>query len=207
MDRPLDFVAFPKIGRLSRGMIITEKLDGTNAQVNIVAAASIDPAQVVTSALAVEHDGATYYLQAGSRTRLITPDADNFGFARWVHENAAELVKLGEGRHFGEWWGEGIQRRYGIKGKRFSLFNVNRWQSESSNRPTCCDVVPVLYRGEFDNAMIDVVMRDLAKHGSAASPGFMRPEGIIVFHTGTKAIFKKTFEHDEAGKGRDDLAA
>ncbi len=61
----------------------------------------------------------------GSRTRWITAQDDNHGFARWVEGNKQELLKLGAGRHFGEWWGSGIQRGYGLqKGeKRFSLFN------------------------------------------------------------------------------------
>jgi hypothetical protein len=79
-----------------------------------------------------------------SRSRWITPDDDNFGFAAWVEANRDELLTLGPGRHFGEWWGSGIQRGYGLpKGeKRFSLFNVSRW---GESRPACCHVVPVLY--------------------------------------------------------------
>ena len=52
-----------------------------------------------------------------------------FGFARWVETNRERLITLlGPGLHFGEWWGSGIQRGYGLtKGdKRFSLFNVER---------------------------------------------------------------------------------
>ena len=96
------FEAFPKIARLSREIVITEKIDGTNAQIYIT------------------EDGK---IQAGSRNRIITPEQDNFGFARWVEENHEDLLLLGEGRHFGEWWGQGIQRRYNLEEKRFSLFN------------------------------------------------------------------------------------
>jgi hypothetical protein len=69
---------------------------------------------------------------AGSRSQYITPERDNHGFARWVQDDADELWALGEGRHFGEWWGSGIQRGYGLqKGeKRFSLFNVARWADD-----------------------------------------------------------------------------
>ncbi len=55
-----EFTAFPKIPRLNREIIVTEKIDGTNAQV------------VVTE------DGE---VRAGSRSRWITPEADNFGYA------------------------------------------------------------------------------------------------------------------------------
>lgn len=103
------FVEFPKLARAARQCIITEKIDGTNAQVYI------------------SDDGFT--MKVGSRTRWITPQDDNFGFAAWVEANREELMKLGPGRHYGEWWGSGIQRAYGLpKGeRRFSLFNVSRW--------------------------------------------------------------------------------
>src|SRR5436305_1822690 len=101
----IEFNAFPKIARLNRECVITEKIDGTNASILI------------------DEDGV---VMAGSRTRWITPENDNFGFAKWVEANKSELMKLGVGHHFGEWWGSGIQRGYGLtKGeKRFSLFNV-----------------------------------------------------------------------------------
>lgn len=55
------FEAFPKLYRLTGPVIVTEKLDGTNAQIIIT------------------ENGNLY---AGSRTRLITSESDNFGFAR-----------------------------------------------------------------------------------------------------------------------------
>lgn len=173
-----DFVAFPKMPRLSREIVITEKLDGTNAQVFIS-----DDLSVV---------------RAGSRTRWITPEQDNHGFAAWVRDNEDELRLLGPGRHFGEWWGAGIQRRYDQSEKHFSLFNVGRWSGE---RPNCCRVVPTLYRGEFCTTAINEVVDSLAKNGSVAAPGFMKPEGVIVFHIAGNFGFKKTIEKDEIPKG------
>jgi hypothetical protein len=133
-----DFEEFPKMARLSRRVIISEKIDGTNAQILI------------------GEDGS---MQFGSRTRWITPEDDNYGFARWATENAEELRTLGAGRHFGEWWGCGIQRGYGLKEKRFSLFNSARWYEVDQYitddeqapvrfpAPACCHVVPVLFDG------------------------------------------------------------
>ena len=126
-------------------------------------------------------------------------------------------MTLGPGRHFGEWWGAGIQRRYGQAEKRWSLFNVGRWAlhgTEPKQIPTadprvtkiqdvlppCCGLVPVLYRGIFDTAAIDVVLRDLSKNGSAAAPGFMFPEGVVVFHVAGNIGFKRTLEKDELPK-------
>lgn len=174
-----EFVPFGKIPRLSRDVIVTEKLDGTNAQV------------------VIGEDGS---VRAGSRTRWITPESDNYGFAGWVARHADELREgLGVGQHFGEWWGAGIQRRYGLTEKRFSLFNVGRWATETV--PACCSVVPVLYEGPFCTVSIEQVVAALAKHGSVAAPGFMDPEGVIVFHTASRTLFKKTCKKDEAPKG------
>ena len=176
-----EFREFPKMARLSREIVITEKLDGTNAQIFI------------------SEDGKEFL--TGSRNRWITPDDDNFGFSRWAHENQAELMKLGHGHHYGEWWGQGIQRSYGLKEKRFSLFNTARWCDENI-RPECCGVVPVLYVGNFDTNRIDECIRSLIQNGSVAAPGFMNPEGIVVFHTAARMGFKKTCKNDESPKSK-----
>ena len=175
-----DFVAFPKIPRLSRRCVITEKIDGTNA------------------CIFIGEDGE---FLVGSRTRWITPENDNYGFARWAYEHKDELLKLGPGRHFGEWWGQGIQRGYGLKEKRFSLFNTSRWMDDAV-RPACCHVVPVLYDGTFDGTEIHSALVGLVLAGSAAAPGFMRPEGIVIYHTAGNLYFKKTIEKDEEPKGK-----
>lgn len=179
----VEFFEFPKIPRLSREIIITEKIDGTNAQIYI-------------------GENGDFY--TGSRTRWILPNVngsqtDNHGFAAWVADNREELMKLGPGRHFGEWWGAGIQRRYGMTEKVFSLFNVSRWCGE--DRPACCSVVPVLYRGDFNMNIVEACLADLRDNGSQASPGFMDPEGIVVFHTAANSCFKKTIKKDEVPKG------
>lgn len=187
----VEFVEFPKMPRLSREIIVTEKIDGTNAQVHIVELDGYTDGQAVW-----QTDGLAIY--AGSRTRWITPESDNFGFAAWVRDSAEELAKLGPGSHFGEWWGAGIQRRYGLTEKRFSLFNVDRWADE---RPACCHVVPVLYRGPFCTFEIDTALERLAFNGSEAAPGFMNPEGVVVFHVAGRVGFKKTIHKDEVPKG------
>lgn len=199
MSEEIEFEAFPKMARLSREIVITEKIDGTNAQILIT------------------EDGK---FLTGSRKRWITPDDDNFGFSRWAHDNKDDLMKLGQGRHFGEWWGSGIQRGYGLpKGeKRFSLFNTSRWCKHGCTplsfptadpravryqevAPVCCDIVPELYRGTFcEDAWISAI-DDLRVNGSVASPGFMKPEGVVVYHIAGNVGFKKTIEKDEHPKG------
>jgi len=168
-----EFKPFDSIPRLSKTIVISEKIDGTNACIH------------------VSDDGMT--VTAGSRSRWITPGDDNFGFARWVHDHTDELRGLGPGYHYGEWWGAGIQRRYGLQEKRFSLFNAGRWETE---RPPCCHVVPVLYRGPFSLSAVDDELGRLAAEGSRAAPGFMQPEGIVVYHEASRQLFKKTLDGD-----------
>jgi RNA ligase-like protein len=179
------FTPMPKIGRISRGCVITEKIDGTNASIYIGSA---------------ETDGNEGLFLAGSRTRWITPSDDNYGFARWAYAHKDELVALGPGHHFGEWWGKGIQRNYGLEEKRFSLFNVGRWRDGRAPRPACCGVVPILYEGLFTAGAVDATLEALRMTGSVAAPGFAA-EGIVVYHEATKTLFKKTLEKDESPKG------
>lgn len=174
----IDFVEFPKISRWNREVIVTEKLDGTNAQVYV--------------------DDTGEHCFAGSRSRWISPEDDNYGFARWVQQNHDELLRLGPGSHFGEWWGQGIQRNYGMREKRFSLFNVGRW---AEDRPACCGVVPVLWRGLASALDAGATMALLAESGSVAAPGFMDPEGIVVFHSASGDLYKMTLDKNDAHKG------
>jgi hypothetical protein len=152
---------------------------------------------------------------AGSRNRWITPESDNFGFARWVKENEDALrIGLGPGQHFGEWWGQGIQRTYGLTEKRFSLFNVHRWKSTYNDggeitgpdahrciQAPVCHVVPVLMRYTFDTQVVDVVLEQMARLGSTAAPGFMNPEGVVVYHTKSNQLYKKTLDKNDGHKG------
>lgn len=178
-----EFTEFPKIPRLFRNCTITEKIDGTSGQI------------VITD------DGE---FLVGSRSCYITPEQDNYGFARWAYGNREELIKLGPGQHFGEWWGSGIQRGYGLKGgdKRFSLFNVGRWGVGEGQgpQPSCCGLVPVLYKGLFDQGAIVRCVNLLRAQGSMAAPGFMKPEGVIVYHEAARHCFKITLEKDAEPK-------
>ncbi|MEZ0212474.1 MAG: RNA ligase family protein [Xanthobacteraceae bacterium] len=189
-----DFIPFPKIGRLNRGMIITEKLDGTNAQVWVAPAGEEAPPHFAVRVTAAAGD---FFVGAASRTRWIAPEADNFGFAAWVRKNATELAELGPGRHFGEWWGLGIQRGYGLHERRFSLFNAGRW---GDKRPACCHVVPTIYEGPFEQNAVRGIIAGLRLLGSTAAPGFMKPEGVVIWHEGARQVFKVTLEGDDAPK-------
>lgn len=194
-----EFRPFRKIARLSRDVVVTEKIDGTNASIFI------------------GEDGEMLF---GSRTRWITPQDDNYGFAAWCMEHKDELLTLGPGHHFGEWWGRGINRNYGLDERKFSLFNVHRWYLHGQEPvvtpnkdqkavphvqdvlPECVGLVPLLWRGTFDTSDIDLVIDELREHGSLAAQGFMNPEGVVVYHTASNTMFKKTIEKDHEWKGK-----
>ena len=189
----IEFQPWPKIHRLQREIVITEKIDGTNA------------------AVGVDENGRVW---AQSRNNVISIFKDNAGFAQWVYQNKDVLRDaLGPGIHFGEWWGAGIQRGYGLSERRFSLFNSYRWGVEESgvlklqlarSLGLAIDCVPILYRGPWSYTSgaletifaPDVVQKNLSWQGSKAAPGFMNPEGIVVFHEHSGHMFKFTLDGD-----------
>lgn len=196
----MEFKAWPKTPRLFRDIVITEKIDGTNACVVIDEGPSVQ----TTSGAAPEHaisavgrDDGLYFVAAQSRNRMITPDKDNAGFASWVERNAGGLVEiLGPGYHYGEWWGSGIQRNYGMNHKRFSLFNTHRWADVELSDVPGLGVVPKLYQGPMDEGSIEWSLEYLERYGSKAAPGFKSPEGIVVYHNASKQVFKVTLDND-----------
>lgn len=198
---PIEFQPFQKIPRLSRESVITEKIDGTNGCVAVFNRSDLE-GYAPFDCPAIPVEGTEFVLLAGSRSRWLTRFDDNHGFGSWVYGNRHELVKLGLGRHYGEWWGSGINRAYGLKnGERyFSLFNTGRW-ADDELLPACCRVVPVLYRGPFDSSRVELALTTLRHEGSVAAPGYMNPEGIVVYHTAANQLFKKTLKDDEKAKG------
>lgn len=203
----LEFKEWPKISRLFRDCTITEKIDGTNGAVGIVSVES--DWEVPDNALTViTNEGDTFAVYAQSRSQIITPKNDNYGFAGWIRDNASSLVSdLGPGLHYGEWWGSGINRGYGLqKGeKRFSLFNTRRWAGDEyspvGSTPNLL-VVPILYEGIFDTYQVRECLDTLRKCGSYANPGFNRPEGIVVYHHAANICMKSTLEKDEEYKSK-----
>lgn len=201
-----EFVAWAKTPRYFRDIVITEKIDGTNAAVIIDQVAVGDLAEIPFPD-DVFIDPATafaYQVAAQSRNRLITPESDNAGFAKWVRSNAVSLIAdLGPGRHFGEWWGQGIQRKYSMDHKVFSLFNTFKWEDAAFATPNL-SVVPVLYHGPHSAAAIEDAVGYLWNNGSRAAKSegveFPRAEGICIFHTASRQVFKVTLEDDESPK-------
>lgn len=184
-----EFKEWPKVPRLNRDVIVTEKVNGSNAAVSI------------------PEPGEQGYpgVYAQSRKKVITPAADNFGFARWVADNANTLQELlGFGIHFGEWYGPGIQKNeLGVDSKRLMLFNTERWEhlrDDPTVQELGIEVATILYRGPFNTDRINTVVDALRESGSVHVPGG-KAEGVIVFHTAANSMFKVLCDNDEGHKG------
>lgn len=154
-----EFQAWPKIPRWqNETYVITEKIDGTNGCI------------IVT-------DYGDVFAQSRSRILDQSSDGDNYGFCKWVTGNRDDLLKLGVGYHFGEWWGKGIQRSYGMTERVFSLFNI--WLPEW---PECVSKVPVVEKN------LERALARIKEIGSVAAPGFMNPEGLVMAATQNRGV-------------------
>jgi hypothetical protein len=172
----VEFKKFRSIPRLERRMVVTEKIDGTSSQLYI------KDREII----------------CGSRNRWITTEDDNHGFAKWVEDNRIQIIdELGEGQHFGEFWGGNIQRGYGVKEKSFSLFSYDRYKDLNLS---LCKIVPVLYEGDFNTFLIDEALKDLSANGSRLNKDFKNSEGVVVFHEASKQMFKKTLDNNDGHK-------
>lgn len=188
-----EFKSWGSTTRENKNKTITEKLNGTNACI-------------------VAQDGK---VTAQSRKRIITPDDDNYGFAKWVYDNAGALLDtLGYGYHYGEWYGEGIQKNpLGIEGKRFALFHATKYTEGNGfdlERVDGLETVPLLHHGQCDVWTIPNIMQDLNIYGSKVEgakvigqietfPGIQicaPAEGIIIWNNETKTRTKMLLEDD-----------
>tara|TARA_R110000851_G_scaffold66423_4_gene150253 strand:+ start:2836 stop:3381 length:546 start_codon:yes stop_codon:yes gene_type:complete len=171
-DKEVEFQAWPKIPRSKGNLItVTEKIDGTNACVII-------------------RDGEVVGFQ--SRNRLIKPGDDNMGFAFWGDLHKEELKNLGDGYHYGEWAGPGIQRNpHVLDNKTFFLFNTFRPQE---TLPSCVKQVQVLYHGTYSEEAIEECMSLLK--AQAIEKGSV-PEGVVTYLHDTRSYKKETFANRE----------
>jgi hypothetical protein len=170
MSESVEFKPWPKIGRINPFKVtITEKIDGTNACIII-------------------RDGEIVGVQ--SRKRFIKVGDDNYGFASWVENNKEELLSLGDGYHYGEWAGLGIQNNpHRLECKKLFLFNTARWNPNNPNLPECCDVVPVLYSGEMTPEIVPELLKSLVDNA-----GDTRPEGLVVYYHSFRNYTKHTIK-------------
>lgn len=221
-----EYVKWSNTARLFRDITITEKLDGTNACVIFerVSTMEIPVDGNLKNCINITTVGDEQYaVYAQSRNRLITPASDNAGFAKWVEKNHEQLFYvLGEGRHYGEWWGQGIGRKYDMDRKVFSVFNTAGWHKEEVNgfeertsrairaahvRNVGVDIncVPILGVHTFDESLIRGIAKDLHLFGSTATAEytgdkFPNPEGICIYHKGADTVFKYTLDNNDKHK-------
>lgn len=175
LDTDFELKPYGKTNRL-KGMevTITEKLDGTNG------------------CIFIEGDK----IGAQSRNRMLQvgkvdgKDNDNFGFASWVHNNREELFKLGDGYHYGEWCGPGIQKNpMGMEQKEFFLFNTFR---PVETLPQVVRQVPIVYQGSFQGE--DHVLELVEKLTEERE---YKPEGVIVYFHDFRTVVKFTADGNQ----------
>jgi len=188
-----DFKAFHKILHISKMyMSITQKIHGSNAQILIKKIP--DELMEIEKKKFPNHKLSGHEVFVGSRTRWLTREDDNYGFCNWVGQNLEELIeKLGEGRHYGEWAGPGINCGEGLSEKTFCLFNWRQFGDKVL--PANVTTVPVLYTGKLSLNKINEVMAVLKESGSRLVPGYMKPEGIVI-QIDTQ-FYKNVFDDEE----------
>jgi len=166
-----EFKAWPKITRDNPfNATVTEKMDGTNGCIIIT-------------------DGVVVGVQ--SRKRLITLEDDNHGFVAWVEENREALETMGDGYHYGEWAGLGIQKNpHALERKHFFLFNTHRWNENNPNLPSCCDVVPVLFQGILSAEIVEQLLIGLQENAAENQT----PEGVVVYYPTFRQYTKHTIK-------------
>ncbi len=185
----MEFIKYLKTKRFTSNIIITEKIDGTNAQ--------------------LVWDEDHQILRCGSRNRYLnySYEPDNFGFAAWVDKNREVLTKYFKDFDYpiyGEWWGKGIQRGYEVDQKYFSIFHTGLFGDKIPQELYNIGVryVPVLYEGLNVDDPIHTIYHQLFDQGSKLKYNYMNPEGICIFFKDTGTIFKMTYEY-EKGKWND----
>ncbi len=206
MDR---FREYNKIPRLNRTIRVSEKIDGTNSAICISKELPDEYKNWVVEEFSpftvVIVDEEPHYVWAQRRTGVCKPGKqyDNYGFAGWVWDNATELVEnLGEGRWFGEWAGQGIQKAYpNATGKKFWLFPQDHLpDSAFEYKGDLYGFAPILYEGPFSQGDIDHCVEVLRQEGSWAYPGD-NAEGVVIEWLQARLKFKVTLERDSEYKG------
>jgi len=198
----IEYKKLPSLSRLFRDITVTEKLDGTQSTIIFEPYDGEIPAE--GGEYLLDGDGNVYEVGAQSKNRLLKPgkQTDNYGFADWVLRNRYNLFRiLGPGRHSGEFWGYKIARNYDVSYRAFSLFNPaklgdNDWWVGD----VLVNSVPVLYEGPFDQAEIEYTAMKLRRDGSKAVTGFMKPEGVVVYHHHSGNSFKFTIDNNDKHK-------
>lgn len=167
---------YPKTGRISGPWLVTEKVDGTSACI------AIEPGPFGSPAISF-----------GSRNRWLTREADNHGFYAWAVAHSGWFMgHLGVGVHYGEWFGRGIQRGYGMTERRLALFDVERYQTRLAHAVTNPGVITVPALLEARDG--DEGLGWLGHMAPTSTLGPVPMEGVVLRHRVTGAVFKHLFD-------------
>jgi hypothetical protein len=131
----------------------------------------------------------------------LTPENDNFGFAKWVYENARDIANiLGPDDHYGEWAGPGIQKNpHGFLTRHFFVFPKHtndigplNWLVDSVQilRP------PTLYDGPFTPWVMEPMIRFC--RGRVEAGQYM--EGFVILH---ESGWRNKWTLNDGHKGQD----
>ncbi len=172
-----EHIKFPKIPRVEKvEVIITEKLDGTNALIYI------------------DDNGD---MKFGSRNRWLTEDSDNHGFYTFCMKNKDMLARLGRGYHYGEFIGSGIARQYGFTNgeRKLYMFDARLVDRELGDN---IKVVPILKQATLHDMTGLFDLRDYINPSTTVRESTInkdtRMEGVMIFLTHLNKYIKVIYD-------------
>ena len=86
------------------------------------------------------------------------------------------------------------------QGQKAFAIQHGRWNRECARVPGLGVVPRIATSSRSIGQSVTEALALLKAYGSFAAPGFMRPEGVVAYHTAARAYFKATIEGDETGK-------
>ena len=190
-----NYNSFPSIERLENiYCIISEKIDGTNGLIEINET----------------------NVRFGSRNRYISFSDDNAGFANFFRHYEAKLEDVAKDvitkelelngetltscnesyplRIYGEWFGCGIQRGYGLKDKFFMPFSSFYGEKLIEYQVPNVITPNIMYTGKFSMEVVGTCMQQLKLNGSGVVKDYKQPEGIVIFFPKYNFRLKETFD-------------
>jgi len=134
-------------------ILVTEKMDGTNVSIEI-------------------HGGK---MICRSRSEVITGEGvlDHHGFLTWCYKNRKNVLKLGDGIHYGEFCGPGIvKNRHGFTVLFLFLFKSPKMRDENFKVEIETDFlihyVPIVYEGTREGYDPEALRKSYLPPGSKA---------------------------------------
>lgn len=182
-----NYNSFPSIERLENiYCVISEKIDGTNGLIEINET----------------------NVRFGSRNRYISFSDDNAGFANFFRHYEARFEDVAKDiitkepessdesyplRIYGEWFGCGIQRGYGLKDKFFMPFSFFYGEKLIEYQVPNVITPNIMYTGKFSMEVVNTCMQQLKLNGSGVVKDYKQPEGIVIFFPKYNFRLKETF--------------